>query len=83
MFKAIIMKLVFDCWFRMKVAMWNKIYDPQVFNFLELGIRKVMSCTVTKCQRKAPPAGCESCDVAARGNPGNAGFGIILRYQSC
>lgn len=44
------MKLVFDGGFRMKCTMWNKIYDLQVLNFLELGVRKVTSCSVTECQ---------------------------------
>lgn len=61
--------LVFDGGFRMKGTMWDKIYDLQVSNFFELGIRKVMRGYIRSC-----------CDVAAWGN---AGFRIIARCQLC
>ncbi|OVA06927.1 Ribonuclease H domain [Macleaya cordata] len=66
---------------RIKGNMFNSVNDLLILNSLGIGARSVMSRKIIDCYWVPPPLGYLkiSCDGAARGNPGAAGAGVIIR----
>ncbi|XP_026397055.1 uncharacterized protein LOC113291774 [Papaver somniferum] len=80
-FRSMIMSLVHYGSYRMQGVSWNQIYDSQILQFLNV-IGKCTSLNIIKeCYWCGPAEGYVlfSCNGAAFGNPGNAGFGIFAR----
>ncbi|XP_026443135.1 uncharacterized protein LOC113343014 [Papaver somniferum] len=80
-FKSRIKKAVYEGGFRIKSNMWNNDNDNQVILFFNLGARKIKFQHIKPCFWIPPSAGYVMfcCDGASIGNPGAAGFGVVIR----
>ncbi|XP_026449120.1 uncharacterized protein LOC113349360 [Papaver somniferum] len=83
--KIIIKKTVFEGAFKMKGNNWNQNYDLRVISFFNLGPRHNKFQCIKACYWSPPPIGYTlfCCDGFSFGNPGVAGFGIVVRNHSC
>ncbi|XP_026459400.1 uncharacterized protein LOC113360065 [Papaver somniferum] len=77
--------MVFEGGLRIKCNKWDQHYDMQVIFFFNLGPRKIKFQNIKICHRSPP---CPStflfyCDGASVGNPGAAGFGVVVRDHNC
>ncbi|XP_026451451.1 uncharacterized protein LOC113351729 [Papaver somniferum] len=61
--------------------MWNNDNDNHVILFFDLGTRKIKFQCIKPCFWIPPSVGCVMfcCDGAIIGNPGAAGFGVVIR----
>ncbi|XP_026396126.1 uncharacterized protein LOC113290759 [Papaver somniferum] len=77
-FKSRIKKTVYERGFTIKNSMWNNDNDNQVILFFNLEIK--FQC-IKPCFWIPPNGGCVMfcCDGASIGNPGAAGFGVVVR----
>ncbi|XP_026417291.1 uncharacterized protein LOC113312772 [Papaver somniferum] len=82
--KIKISRMVHDCENRLKGFMHNTSYDLQILKYFDIGCRKVKTTKAIKCFFLLPEP--ENllfcCDGASRGNPGNAGYGFIVKDNS-
>ncbi|XP_026396171.1 uncharacterized protein LOC113290798 [Papaver somniferum] len=80
-FKCKLLKTIFEHSIRLKGSKWNQVYDNQIISFFKLGPRFSRYQCITACQRYAPELEFTMfcCDGVSFGNPGAAGFGIVIR----
>ncbi|XP_026417428.1 uncharacterized protein LOC113312911 [Papaver somniferum] len=84
-FKRKIWKFVHEGSLRMKGTRWGQVYDKNIIDFFHMGIRFSKYSSIKECYWSAPEFGVLlfCCDDSSIGNPGEAGFGIIVRYHEC
>ncbi|XP_026446086.1 uncharacterized protein LOC113346789 [Papaver somniferum] len=84
-FKCRLLKLIKEGGFRMNGTKWNQIYDLQIISFFKLGPRNSKFQSIKACQWSPPSSDFTlfCCDGASIGNPGAAGFGIVVRDHLC
>ncbi|XP_026452118.1 uncharacterized protein LOC113352522 [Papaver somniferum] len=80
-FKARIKKTIYEGSLRMKRNKWNSDIDNQVILFFKLEPRKIRFQSIKSCHWNPPCPGfiMFCCDGASIGNPGFAGFGVVIR----
>ncbi|XP_026459016.1 uncharacterized protein LOC113359634 [Papaver somniferum] len=80
-FKCRIKKTVCEGGLRMKGNKWDQAYDNQIILFFNLGPRMIRFQNIKTCYWIPPKDGfiLFCCDGASFGNPGAAGFGIVIR----
>ncbi|XP_026399366.1 uncharacterized protein LOC113295231 [Papaver somniferum] len=84
-FKCRVMKLVNEGGLRMNGTKWNQNYDNEIIEKFQLGLRHSRFQKITKCHW-LPPAQdfvMFCCDDSSFGNPGSAGFGVVVRDSAC
>ncbi|XP_026451947.1 uncharacterized protein LOC113352331 [Papaver somniferum] len=69
----------------MKGTKWGKMYDQSIIDIFQLGVRSIRYSCIKECYWEAPDQGfiLFCCDSSSFGNPGAAGFGIIVRDSKC
>ncbi|XP_026416513.1 uncharacterized protein LOC113311946 [Papaver somniferum] len=84
-FKCRIWKLVHEGGCRMKGSRWGQSYDQQIIEFFKMGVRFSKYSCIKACYWSPPNQGylLLCCDGTSFGNPGNAGFGIIVKDEHC
>ncbi|XP_026377694.1 uncharacterized protein LOC113271990 [Papaver somniferum] len=77
--------MVFEGGYRMKSNKWNQNYDLQIIAFFKLGLRHSKFQCIKTCYWIPPPMGYTMffCDGSSFGNPGAAGFGVVVRDHVC
>ncbi|XP_026428489.1 uncharacterized protein LOC113324383 [Papaver somniferum] len=80
-FKARIKKTIYEGSLRMKSNNWNSDIDNQVILYFKLEPRKIKFQNIKTCFWSPPCPGfiMFCCDGASIGNPGLAGFGVVIR----
>ncbi|XP_026459818.1 uncharacterized protein LOC113360530 [Papaver somniferum] len=70
---------------RIKGHKWSQVYDDQIINFFNLGHRKTKFQCIKACFWTAPTNGYVlfCCDGSSFGNPGAAGFEVVIRDEFC
>ncbi|OVA06440.1 Ribonuclease H domain [Macleaya cordata] len=70
---------------RIKGKMFNSVHDLVLLKNLGIGVRNVNTPLIKICRWYPPPINFIKicCDGAAKGNPGPAGAGVIIRDHNC
>ncbi|XP_026410385.1 uncharacterized protein LOC113305578 [Papaver somniferum] len=84
-FEAMIKKTIYEGGFIMKSYKWNTGIDNQVILNFKLEPRRIKFQYIKTCFWTPPCAGFVMffCDGASIGNPGYAGFGVVIRDHLC
>ncbi|XP_026441939.1 uncharacterized protein LOC113341171 [Papaver somniferum] len=84
-FKKRIIQMVSEGGLRMKGTEWNQNYDLHIIEFFKLGCKQSKFQCIKSCYWIPPQIGFTlfCCDGASVGNPGVAGFGIVVRNHLC
>ncbi|XP_026399265.1 uncharacterized protein LOC113295130 [Papaver somniferum] len=80
-FKCRIMKLVNEGGLRITGTKWNQSYDAEIIARFNLGTRSSKFQCIKSCHWYPPEKGFVMfcCDGSSFGNPGSAGFGVVVR----
>ncbi|XP_026445698.1 uncharacterized protein LOC113346374 [Papaver somniferum] len=83
-FKCKLLKKIAEHSIRIKGSKWNQEYDNQIISFFKLGPRFSRYQSIIACQWNEPEFEFTMfcCDGSSFGNPGAAGFGIVIRDHS-
>ncbi|XP_026416351.1 uncharacterized protein LOC113311766 [Papaver somniferum] len=84
-FKCRIQKTVFEGGLRMKGNKWSQNYDLQTIQFFKLGTRNIKFQKIIVCYWNPLGIGYTlfCCDGTSIGNPGAAGFRVLIRDHLC
>ncbi|XP_026430016.1 uncharacterized protein LOC113326516 [Papaver somniferum] len=84
-FKCRILKLVNEGGLRMTGTKWNQTYDNEIITRFDLGPRYSKFQVIKRFQWSPPEIGFVMfcCNGSSFGNPGAAGFGIVVRNLDC
>ncbi|XP_026399979.1 uncharacterized protein LOC113295864 [Papaver somniferum] len=84
-FKCRILKLVHEGGLRITGTKWNQAYDNEIIARFDLGTRFSKFQLIKSCQWSPPEIGFVMfcCDGSSFGNPGAAGFGVVVRTSDC
>ncbi|XP_026383639.1 uncharacterized protein LOC113279149 [Papaver somniferum] len=84
-FKSRIMKLVNEGGLRITGTKWNQKYDLEIIDKFQLGSRLSIFQLIKTCYWFPPEQEYVifCCDGASFGNPGSAGFGVVVRDSNC
>ncbi|XP_026383656.1 uncharacterized protein LOC113279166 [Papaver somniferum] len=77
--------MVWEGGLRITYNKWDQNYDQDITLFFKLGTRSIKFQDIKVCHWQAPSFGVTlfCCDGASFGNPGLAGFGVVVRDHLC
>ncbi|XP_026416788.1 uncharacterized protein LOC113312245 [Papaver somniferum] len=84
-FKRKIWQSVHEGGFRMKGTKWGQIYDQNIIDLFQLGVKHIKYNCIRECYWESSNQNFVlfCCDGSSLGNPGAAGLGVIARDSSC
>ncbi|XP_026410283.1 uncharacterized protein LOC113305463 [Papaver somniferum] len=84
-FKGRIMKLVNECGLRITGTKWNQNYDKKIIEKFQLGFSHSRFQYIKTCYWSPPEQDFVMfcCDGSSFGNPGSAGFGVVVIDSNC